>query len=339
MEEDVRGSIPLGHPKVLFDREQAWTDNQHQMKKSLDYIKTRKLTAFLALVVLYFIFKGSIVSPLLMVGSDMAGYDGSSVKSFKVGSIAPSFGVSDRAYESGQSEPVPASDAVDRKVITNSNFSLLVKNVTESIDKIKTKVTQASGFVIDSNIRRGETYESADLTLRIPSDKIDEVSAYLRSISVKVVSENVSGNDITDQYVDIEGRIRELQAVKAKLEQIMNSATGSDEMLRVFRQINDINSQIDLYKGRLTYMDRASSTSRLTVALSTDELSLPYSPAQPWRPEVVFKTAVRSLLTTLQSIGTLIIWVGVYIPLIILLVVVYLIIKKVVQKRKIKPQA
>ena len=307
------------------------------MLKLINYIKSNKLTAFLALLVLYFIFKGFVVRPLSIVGSNTVGYS-PSAKSLRVESMMPSFGVSDTAYESGQPAPVPATDTVDRKIITNSNFSLLVKNVTESIDKIKAKVTQASGYAIDSNIRRGETYESADLTLRIPSNKVDEISAYLRSISVKVVSENVSGNDITDQYVDIEGRIRELQAVKAKLEQIMNSASGSDEMLRVFRQINDINTQIDSYKGQLTYMDRASATSRLTVALSTDELSLPYSPAQPWRPEVVFKTAVRSLLTTLQSIGTFIIWVGVYIPLIILFVVVYLIVKKVVQKRKNTPQ-
>jgi len=237
-------------------------------------------------------------------------------------------------YESGQSAPATATSTADRKIITNSNFSLLVRNVTESVDKINSKVTQVSGFVIDSNIRREETYESANLTLRIPSDKVDEISAYLRSVSVKVVSENVSGNDITDQYVDIEGRIRELQAVKAKLEQIMGSAAGSDEMLRVFRQINDLNSQIDSYKGRLTYLDRASSTSRLTVALSTDEFSLPYSPAQPWRPEVVLKSAVRSLLTTLQSIGTFIIWIGVYIPLIALIVLVYLIVKNIFQKRR-----
>lgn len=307
------------------------------MKKALDYIKTHKLTAFFGFVILYLLFKGSVVRPLSMVGSNMADY-GQSSKSLRVESVAPSFGVSDMTYEAGQSAPIPPSNTADRKVITNSNFSLLVKNVTESIDKIKTKVTQASGFVIDSNIRRGETYESANLTLRVPSDKVDEISAYLRSISVKVMSENVSGNDITDQYVDIEGRIRELQAVKAKLEQIMNSANGSDEMLRVFRQINDINSQIDSYKGQLTYMDRASETSRLVVVLSTDELSLPYSPAQPWRPEVVFKSAVRSLLTTLQSLGTFIIWIGVYVPLIVVVVATYLVVKKVVQKRKSKSQ-
>lgn len=307
------------------------------MSKVINYIKSNKLTAFLALIVLYFVFKGSVVRPLSIVGPNVMDY-GQSSKSLRVESVAPSFGVSDMAYEAGQSAPIPPSNTADRKVITNSNFSLLVRNVTESIDKIKTKVTQVSGFVIDSNIRRGETYESANLTLRVPSDKVDEISAYLRSISVKVMSENVSGNDITDQYVDIEGRISELQAVKAKLEQIMNSASGSDEMLRVFRQINDINSQIDSYKGQLTYMDRASETSRLVVALSTDELSLPYSPAQPWRPEVVFKSAVRSLLTTLQSIGTFIIWIGVYIPLIVLVVATYLVVKKVVRKRRANPQ-
>lgn len=310
------------------------------MKSVLGYVKSHKLTVFLGLVVVYFLFRGSVTRPLSIVGSNISGYGGSSTKSLRVEGLVPSMGVSDMAYESSQYAPAPVapSGSVDRKVITNSNFSLLVKNVTQSIDQIKTKVAQVSGFVIDVNIYRGESSESANLNLRVPSDKVDEVSSYLRSISAKVVSENVSGKDITDQYVDVETRISELYKVKAKLETIMDNAITSDEMLRVFRQVNDINTQIDSYKGQLTYMEKSSSTSKLTVALSTDELSLPYAPAQPWRPEVIFKTAVRSLLTTLQSLGTLAIWLAVYVPLVLLVVVFYKVGYKVIKKARTKPQ-
>lgn len=300
------------------------------MRKIVDYAKTHKLIVFLSLVVCYFLFKGSIVRPLTVSNYGVTDY-GSPAKSLSVESIMPSMGISDMAYESA---PAPITDTPDRKVVLNSNFSLLVKDVTESIDQIKAKVAQVSGFVIDVSIYRGESSESANLTLRIPSDSVDEVTKYLKSVSVKVVSENVSGKDITDKYVDVETRISELYKVKAKLENIMDNAITSDEMLRVFRQINDINTQIDSYKGQLTYMDKTSSTSKLTVALSTDELSLPYSPAQPWRPEVIFKSAVRSMLGTLQSLGTLIIWLGVYLPIIGLAIVSYVVAKRWLIRKK-----
>lgn len=290
--------------------------------KVVDYVKTHKLAVFLLAVVLYFLFRGTLSNSMMYQTMETPKSDYS--REGGINTIVAPLAYSDIAVE----ESVPASDSAERKVVTNSNFSLLVKNVTDSITKIKAKVDLVSGYVINTNISRGETFESATLTLRVPSNAVEDVTSYLRSISVKVVSENVSGNDITDQYVDIEGRLAELQNVKAKLEQIMNEAKTSDEMLRVFNQVNSINSQIESYKGKLKYMDKSSSTSRLTVVLSTDELSLPYAPAEPWRPEVVFKSAVRSLLGTLQSIGTLIIWAAVYIPFFLVLLLIVLIVKK-----------
>jgi len=293
------------------------------MNKIIAYAKTHKLIVFLIALVIYLLFKGLAVSS---VGSSKF-YSPSDSLSFQ--GAAPMANVSDMALEVA---PTPSTQ--ERRVVTNSNFSLLVKDVSDSIEKIKAKATMVSGYVIDINISRGESSESAYLTLRIPNNSVDDVTKYLRSISAKVVSENITGTDITDQYVDVETRIAELLNVKSKLNQIMDKATTSDEMLRVFSQINNINTQIDSYKGQLKYMDASSSTSKLTIALSTDELSLPYAPAQPWRPEVIFKTAVRSLLGTLQSIGTVIIWAAVYLPLILVVFVVYIIIKKRRSKTK-----
>lgn len=297
------------------------------MKKFIDYAKTHKLTVFLILVIVFLSFKqNSIVRPLIFNGISAPSYKSSSGStSMQFGEAMPSVGVSNMTYEY---TPTPMADTINRKVVTDSNFSLLVKDVSNTIDQIRTKAASVAGYIIDVNIYRGASSESANLTLRVPASSVDDVSKYLRSISVKVVSENIFGKDITDQYEDVAGRLVELEKVKTKLETIMDSAATSDEMLRVFRQINEINAQIDSYKGKMEYMDDASITSKLTVALSTDELSLPYSPAEPWRPDVVFKSAVRSLLSTLQSLGTALIWLVVYLPAVGLATLGYLIIKK-----------
>ena len=76
--------------------------------------------------------------------------------------------------------------------------------------------------------------------------------------------------------------------------------------------------------------------SKITLYLSTDELSLPYTPDTKFRPNVVFKLAVRSLLDTLRAIAEALIWVGVYSAIWLPVVIIYLIVKRIRKSRDTK---
>jgi len=98
-----------------------------------------------------------------------------------------------------------------------------------------------------------------------------------------------------------------------------------------------LKTQLSLEGGTwisLAYMDGASSTTLITIYLSTDELGLPYAPSQAWRPEVIFKQAVRSLLLNARSVANLGIWVVVYIPALVFVWVAWVLVKRFVFKRK-----
>jgi len=107
-----------------------------------------------------------------------------------------------------------------------------------------------------------------------------------------------------------------------------------EDILTVQREIFNLQDQIDMYKGQLFYMDGASSTTLIRIYMSTDELGLPYTPAQAWRPQAVFKQATRSLLLNLIKIGNMAIWLAVYIPLIAILWLIFILVKRVLAKRK-----
>jgi len=230
-------------------------------------------------------------------------------------------------------EAAPTPDITDRKVVLNSNFSLLVKNVSDTMDKIKKKTEQLLGYMVTSNLSKGEYSDSGTIQVRVPSGKVDEMTAYLRTLAVKVVSENVDGKDITDQYVDIDRRIADLEKQRTKMQEIMDSAKTVSEMMNVQPYLNQIQTQIDSYKGQQIYMDGVTKTSKLTISLATDEMVLPYAPKQPWKPEAVFKNAVRSMLTTLQKIGTLFIWTVVYVPLVAAIIIAFKLIRKIFRKK------
>jgi len=238
---------------------------------------------------------------------------------------------SDISYEN-MTDEVSISN---RKVVTNTNFSLHVKNVDDTVENIRKKTSEMGGFMVNTDIRRDEAASSSNLQVRISSDQLVEFSKYLKTLAVKVVYENISGNDITDQYVDYEEKLRSLESVKARFEEIMDEAETVDEIMNVQNRIFSIQSQIDSIKGQITYMDRSAATSLVSISISTDELSLPYTPVKSWRPDVIMKEAIRAMISVLRAMGTVGIWLIAFIPLIILLIALKMSIKYLFRKRNI----
>jgi len=212
------------------------------------------------------------------------------------------------------SPEAPPVETIDRLVVTNTSLSLKVEDVRLAIDSIVTEAEKLGGFLVDSSLDVPEGAASGHVSVRIPSDKLDQGLAAIRALGVKVVSENVYGTDITDQYVDLAARLATLETVKTKFEQILNSASRVQDILEVTRELTNLQSQIDSLTGRQKYLEQTAKLSLVTVYLATDELALPFAPAQPWRPEAIFKEAVRSLVTSLRGLGTGLIWIAVYLP-------------------------
>ena len=236
------------------------------------------------------------------------------------------------------SEEAPPSATTDgeRMVVKNSNLSLLVKDVKNIGDKIIDHTKSIGGYMVSASYNRPNESPFATITVRVPSEKLDESLNFFRSLAIKVTSENLVGKDVTDQYVDIEARIATHQKTKIKFEQILEKATQVSEILQVQRELISIQSQIDALEGQKKSLEQNANLSKVTLYLSTDELALPYTPDKAFRPQVVFKQAVRSLLGSLRSLANGLIWVGVYSVIWVPVLVVLCVIKK--RKRR-KPIA
>jgi len=279
--------------------------------KIINWIKANKLVTIVLVVLLFLLFRRSTIGIRSGV-SKIASYDG-------MESVSPVAPVSTGIYKESS---LTNTTSQNRKVVTNSSFSLLVKKVNETIDSVTLKADEMGGFVVSKVINRDEKADSASIEVRVPSDKLDEFSKYLRSISVKVVYENIIGHDITDQYTDYTKRLESLESARGKLEAIMNRAFTAEDILNIQTRVFEIQDQIDAIKGQMTYMDQASSTSKVTISLSTDEMSLPYTPVKAWRPGTVFKQAVRALLGLIIITGTVGIWLVVFLPVLLLVILI-----------------
>ena len=240
--------------------------------------------------------------------------------------------VNEMATFSSSLPSAPPSEDPDRLVITDTSLSLLVNDVAESINDIQSVATSLGGFLVNSHLSKPESAASGSIIVRIPSDKIEEALPAFKDFAVKVVSESVTGRDVTDSYTDLSARLEVLTKTKTKFEQILDQATRVTDLLEVQRELTNLQTQIDNLKGQQKYLEQSAKLSKVIVYLSTDELSLPYAPTNAWRPQVIFKTAVRSAITTTRSLGTATIWFLVYSPTIL----VTILIVRFVRKKKTK---
>lgn len=287
------------------------------MRRVLQWIKTHKIIVVLIIVMGYFLFKDNPRVYPLFAKRISPSLDEQPVGP---GSLE---GKVDIGFEAASSyAPTTVSP---RLVVQNSSLSLLVDDVQTTQTTIIQKTREFGGYMVNSYLSRPQDAPNATITVRLPAKNLDAALAFLRSLGVKVISENLVGEDVTDQYVDIEARLATLVRTQLKFEAIMDQATKVPEILEVQRELINLQTQIDALKGQQNYLAKSSEMAKITVYLSTDELALPYAPTESWRPNVILKEAVRSLIGAFRKLGTAVIWLAVYtviwLPLAIIMIV------------------
>lgn len=279
----------------------------------LIWIREHKLATLLVVVLAAVLFKDNSISNMSVSGfpsmgspstfSKRATYDMTQSAGVQEASVLPVPPVS-----GGGSADTPAT----RMVTLNAYLSMVVKDIQEASKDMVIIAENAGGYMVNSSMSNPAGNGTANLTVRVLSAQMREVIESYKKLGIKVVSESISGNDITDQYEDIGERLRVLEDTKAKFEAMLKSSTDVQDSLSVLREIQQLQYQIDNLKGQEKYLEGSAKYSIITVTISKDEFELPYAPEESWSAQVVFKTAVRDLIRTLRSVAEKVIWVAVY---------------------------
>jgi hypothetical protein len=285
------------------------------------WLKNHKLTTLLLLAVVFLLFKDRLILPQ-PISSPV--YDSASVGG--VGGLDKTQALRGEMASLPNSGAAPQPEIKNRLVVEESNVSAVVDDVRQKVDKVLAEVTKQGGYMVSSTLTQPEEAPFASLVVRLPNKELRPMLAFLRGLAIKVTSENLRGTDVTDQYVDLEARLDNLNKTKAKYEDILAKAVTVQDILQVQQQLSYLQEQIDSLKGQQKYLEKTAENSKLTIYLSSDEFSLPYAPEPSFRPNVIFKEAVRSLVTTLRSLGKAAIWLLVYsvvwLPILLLILVI-----------------
>lgn len=302
------------------------------------WIKSHKLSSFLLGLIIIYLLQGFFGSFVTNYSSRRSLYMPSLTdESYNV---SPNMAPGGYGYTGIAQKMMPPVTSIDtsnqnRLVQKESSLSLLVSDVRSSADTVIKQAENLGGFMIESNFSNPGESPYGTVSVRVPSSSLAGYLDVLRKLSIRVVSEQLSGTDITDQYRDINSRLDTLNSTKRKFEAIYEKAVTIQEILDVQNRINELQDQIDSLKGQQQYLEKSSETSKVTVSLSTDELSLPFAPDSSWRPGVVFKSAVRSLVENIRSFASLLIWIGVYSVFWVPVLIIIILIKRYRRKNRV----
>lgn len=220
----------------------------------------------------------------------------------------------DLEYLPPEQAPIGPQEQKDRLVVKTGFVNLVVKDVFSVSQQITKLTDEVGGFVVESNISKLEDEPKGRVVIRIPVARLDDVVTKIRSFSVKVTSEQITGEDVTSEYVDLKSQLRNLEATEAQFLKILERAINVTEILSVQRELTQIRGQIETTKGRIEYLEKSAVLSKLTINLALDEESLPATPSEKWKPVAVFKTAARALVGFARNLSYFAIGVGVFAP-------------------------
>jgi hypothetical protein len=201
----------------------------------------------------------------------------------------------------------------DRVVIHTANLSIVVPEPSASVKEIADLAKEMGGFVVSSNVFQtffSEANVSADrasITIRVPSERLDEALDAIKSGATEIQSENISGQDVTQEFTDLQSRLRNLEAAEEQLLEIMDSATETEDVLQVFENLRRVSEEIEVIKGRIQYLSESARLSAISVELIPDVAAQPLD-IGGWRPEGTVKDAFTALIRALRFIGEAAIW-------------------------------
>ena len=243
-----------------------------------------------------------------------------------IGSGAPSESANQTAAQFG------------RKIILNATLSLLVRDVVEADRNVRALIQNVGGYVLESRTSGDSEQRSVQLNFKVPASRFDDVLNILESptFALRVLDRNVAGDDVTDEFVDIESRLRTLKATEARLLEFLQQAENVEEALLVNQQLTELQGQIEQATGRINFLTESTKFSTVNLDLQPDVV-FALTKAGGWRPGVAASAAWANLLGFAQNLADVAIALAIWSPVWGLLVLAAVVFRRRVGRRSPPP--
>ena len=206
-----------------------------------------------------------------------------------------------------------SADAFDlgRKITRTASLEVTVDNVLESVQKVEEIAVSAGGFVSNSSLavtsrEEGDDIETATVKIRVPAEAYSDVLGRLRGLAKDVRSQSEDTQEVTEEYTDLQSRMRNLEATERRYLDLLSRATTISDILSLEDRLSNVRGQIEQVQGRINVLDDLTDLATISVRLVLPAAVMPVEEeSQGWVPEAWDQSweASRDVLVVVGSIA------------------------------------
>jgi hypothetical protein len=240
-------------------------------------------------------------------------------------------------------EKSKSDESVNRMVIYKANLRMRVKNFENAQREMEAKSKKYDGFMIGSNSYRDNNEQvSGSITLRIPQQHFQSFLNDAEGVAEEVLERNVNGQDVTEEYVDLESRLKAKRVVEERLLEFMKNAQKTEDLLKISNDLSVVQEEIEQVMGRMKFLENQSALSTITIDLYEENVIVPNlekDDLNTWeKTKKQFVTSTNFLLGAFS--GIFVFFIGnlpVFLLLAVFMVIMFWAIKKSRHKTSIVP--
>lgn len=222
----------------------------------------------------------------------------------------------------------------NQMVIYQADLQLRVKKFEETLQNIEEQVIKYGGYISESNVSKdGIEQVSGQITVRIPQKNFQAFLHDAEDQAAEVLQRNLTGTDVTEEYVDLDSRLKSKRVVEERLTSFMQSAQKTEDLLKISADLAAVQEEIETIQGRMKYLENQTSLSTVHIAFYENKVIVPNledEDLNTW--DKTKKQFMKSTNMLLAAMSGLFVFIVGNIPIIVILAVasvfIYLYIKK-----------
>ena len=224
----------------------------------------------------------------------------------------------------------------NQMVIYQADLQLRVKKFDQTVRLLEEKVIKYGGYISESNVsKEGSEQVSGSMMIRIPQKHFQAFLHDAESQAAEVLQRSITGQDVTEEYVDLESRLKSKRVVEERLTTFMKSAVKTEDLLKISADLGAVQEEIETIEGKMKYLKNQTSLSTINITLYEKTVvvpSLDKDKLNTW--EKTKKQFMKSTNMLLAGLSGLVVFIIGNIPLIGVLLIVCFLLLFYYKKRK-----
>jgi hypothetical protein len=236
----------------------------------------------------------------------------------------------------------------ERMIVYTGSVSLEVNDTTETVNRVNDILSSVNGYISSrSLVAYGKDKLRGSIVVRIPAAALETTLGQIKALGLRVLREDSNSQDVTEEYVDLDARRKNLEAYEVELTKLLETVrerTGkAEDILAVYNQLTEVRGQIEQIRGRQRYLESTSTLATYSIEfVPVEEIVVEGQPG--WDPGRTAGQALDQLVSSLQGLGDIVITFALLvIPLLVILllpvILLVLVLRAVFRRRAPKKPA